>query len=211
VAVKNYALPAHMPELKRSLALLYAVNPFGPDHNAGEHDPNYLVGAPDSALSREAALGLYDPGDDPESLDLEKVRFTLYNQYKFGALDSVGVCSFVWGSAWGLYSPSQLVAAMRAVTGWDVSLWELMKLGERRLNMMRVFNAREGLGRKDDWLPDKCFQPKVGGPSDGLSVDADELRVAIDQYYAMAGWDDDGVPTRGKLMELGLDWVADLL
>ena len=211
VAVKNYALPAHMPELKRSLALLYAVNPFGPDHNAGEHDPSYLVGGSDSALSREAALGLYDPEEDLESLDLEKVRFTLYNQYKFGALDSVGICSFVWGSAWGLYSPGQLVAAMRAVTGWDVSLWELMKLGERRLNMMRAFNAREGLDRKDDWLPDKCFQPKVGGPSDGLFVDPEELRTAIDQYYAMAGWDDDGVPTRGKLMELGLDWVAELL
>ena len=39
--LKGAELPAHMPEVKRSLALIYAVNPFGADHQSHEHDPSY--------------------------------------------------------------------------------------------------------------------------------------------------------------------------
>jgi len=98
---------------------------------------------------------------------------------------------------------------VRAVTGWDVSLFELMKAGERRLNMMRAFNAREGFTREQDVLPAKLSRPKEGGPSDGTFFDPDELEWAKDIYYAMCGWDAQGIPTRGKLEELGLAWVAD--
>jgi aldehyde:ferredoxin oxidoreductase len=97
----------------------------------------------------------------------------------------------------------------RAVTGWDLSLWELMKAGERRLNMMRAFNAREGFTREHDILPPKLVQPKKGGPSEGTFIDPDALEKAKDLYYAMCGWDERGIPTRAKLEELSLGWVAD--
>jgi aldehyde:ferredoxin oxidoreductase len=57
---------------------------------------------------------------------------------------------------------------IQSVTGWDVSLWELIKVGERRLNMMRAFNTREGFTREHDVLPPKLAQPKREGPSDGV-------------------------------------------
>jgi aldehyde:ferredoxin oxidoreductase len=207
VVVKNNDLPAHMPEVKRSLALIYAVNPFGADHQSSEHDPAY---GGDYALwpERMAALDLLDPQSD-FSLGPEKVRFALYTQQFYSLLDSVNVCQFVWGPAWHLYGPNQLVEMVRAVTGWEVSLWELMKVGERRLNMMRAFNAREGFTREHDILPPKLAQPRVGGASDGMFVAPAELEQAKDSYYAMSGWDDSGVPTRAKLEELGVSWVAE--
>jgi len=103
------------------------------------------------------------------------------------------------------------VDMVRAVTGWNVSLWELMKAGERSLNMMRAFNAREGFTSAEDKLPPKLFQPLTGGPSDGIAVTEEEMAAALPTYYAMCGWDAEGRPTRAKLEELGIAWVADEL
>ena len=208
VACKKQEYPAHMPRVKRTLALIYAVNPFGADHMSHEHDPSYEEDGYEAYL---AQLDLKDP--QPErSLNAEKVRFALYTQWMYSCLDSVNVCDFVWGPGWQLYSSNHLVELVRAATGWDVSLYELVKLGERRLNMMRAFNAREGMSRRDDVPPERIFTPLKGGPSDGFKVDRDELAQAFDTYYAMAGWDvKTGNPTRAKLAELGIAWVADLL
>jgi aldehyde:ferredoxin oxidoreductase len=205
VAVKNQELPAHMPQVKRSLALIYAVNPFGADHMSHEHDPCY-----DYYRDRMAGLGLLDPQPN-DVLNVEKVRYALYTQYMYSCLDSVNVCQFVFGPAYQLYGPDQLVEAVRAVTGWNISLWELMKLGERRLNLLRAFNAREGVGSEADRVPPKLFIPLQGGASDGMAVTADEVEWAKARYYRMAGWDENGRPTRAKLEELALGWVADEL
>jgi aldehyde:ferredoxin oxidoreductase len=206
VTVKKQELPAHMPQVKRSLALVYAVNPFGADHQSSEHDPSYGY-----YLDRMAELDLTDPQPD-RVLNAEKVRYALYTEYLYSCLDSVNLCQFVFGPAWHLYGPSQMVDAVRAITGWNVSLWELMKVGERRLNLMRAFNAREGFGREEDRLPKKLSQALTGGESDGIRVTEEEVEQAKDIYYAMAGWDvATGTPQRAKLQELGIEWVAGML
>jgi aldehyde:ferredoxin oxidoreductase len=211
VAVKNHEFPAHMPQVKRSLALIYAVNPFGADHQSHEHDPSYELEKDwEYYQDRLAELDLLDP-QPVRSLGAGKVRYALYTQYLYSCLDSVCVCQFVFGPAWHLYGPSQLVEAVQAVTGWNVSLWELMKVGERRLNLLRAFNAREGVGAEADTVPPKLLIPLQGGKSDGLVVTAEEVEVAKSAYYRMAGWDENGRPTRGKLEELALGWVADEL
>src|SRR3989304_4730066 len=61
ITVKNQEAPAHMPHAKKSLAVIYAVNPFGADHQSSEHDPMYEEGAADLYLNRLADLGLNDP------------------------------------------------------------------------------------------------------------------------------------------------------
>jgi len=205
VAVKRHELPAHMPQVKPSLGLIYAVNPFGADHQSSEHDGSY-----DWYPERMAELDLLDAAV-AESLNAEKVRYALYTEWLYSCLDSVSVCQFVFGPSWHLYGPSQLVEAVRAATGWDVSLWELMKVGERRLNLLRAFNAREGIGSQADTVPPKLLIPLEGGESDGVSVAADEVEKAKAVYYQMAGWDKNGRPARAKLEELALSWVADEL
>jgi aldehyde:ferredoxin oxidoreductase len=207
ITTKNQETPAHMPHAKRTLAVIYAVNPFGADHQSHEHDPGYLY-----YPERMAQLGLHDP--QPElALNAEMVRYAMITQHLYSAMDSINVCQFVFGQAWQLYGPDHLVKAAQAVTGWDVSLYELMQVGERRLNMLRAFNAREGIGREADTLPQKFFNcPLRGGKTDGYVLDYEEWRQAVDTYYAMCGWDvETGYPARAKLESLGIAWVADEL
>jgi aldehyde:ferredoxin oxidoreductase len=209
ITVKNEEAPAHMPQAKRSLAVIYAVNPFGADHQSSEHDPMYEEGTAQLYLDRLAALDLKDV-PPYASLGTEKVRFAFYSHVFYSLLDTLDLCQFVWGPAWTLYGPDETVSFVRAVTGWPVSLFELMKVGERRINLMRVFNAREGFTRKDDKLPRKFFKPLGrGGPTGGVALDEAEVEKAIDLYYELAGWDKDGKPTPAKLADLGISWAEE--
>jgi aldehyde:ferredoxin oxidoreductase len=202
--------PAHMPQMKRSLALIYAVNPFGADHQSSEHDPAYeeKVAYPE----RLGMLGLTE-AQPVRSLTPEKVRFARETQYLYSALDSVNVCQFVYGPAWQLYGPQDFRDMIEHVTGWDVTLEELQDVGERRLNMLRAFNAREGIDREQDKLPEKMFKKALkNGPSDGIAVDRAQFEASLDEYYRQNDWDvETGTPTRYKLEELELGWVADQL
>ncbi|MBE7468482.1 MAG: aldehyde ferredoxin oxidoreductase family protein [Anaerolineales bacterium] len=210
ITSKGQEAPAHMPQMKRSLALIYAVNPFGADHQSSEHDPVYeeKVAYPE----RLGSLGLTE-AQPVRSLTPEKVRFARETQYFYSLMDSVNVCQFVYGPAWQLYGPDDLLQMIQAVTGWDVTMEELQAVGERRLNMLRAFNAREGIDREHDKLAEKMFKKALkGGPSDGIAVDREQFETALDEYYRQNDWDvETGAPTRHKLEALELGWVADQL
>jgi aldehyde:ferredoxin oxidoreductase len=140
------------------------------------------------------------------------VRFAAYTHQFYSLLDTLELCQFVWGPAWTLYGPRDIVQLVSSVTGWKVSLYELMKAGERRLNMMRVFNAREGFDRKDDTLPAKFFTPLSGtGPTAGVAIDKKEFETGLDLYYQINGWTLNGVPTPAKLVDLDLSELEEYL
>ena len=205
VTVKKQEVPAHMPQFKRGLGLIYAVNPFGADHQSSEHDTAWRH-YPD----RMAEIGVTNEAQHPSVLNEEKVDFALKTQHIYSALDTVNMCQFVFGPAWHLYSTQQLADAINLITGWEVTVEDLRQVGERRLNMLRAYNAREGIGREADVLPKKMKKALVGGKTDGISLDDAELEQAKDWYYAMSGWDvATGIPTRAKLEELELGWIAD--
>jgi aldehyde:ferredoxin oxidoreductase len=209
ITSKGQEAPAHMPQVKRSLALIYAVNPFGADHESSDHDPSYEAGFK-YFKNRLATLGLTHP-QEPLSLGPEKVEFARKTQHFYSMLDSLNLCQFACGPSWQLFGPEEIAKMVRAVTGWDVSVQELLEVGERRLNMMRAFNAREGMNRNQDTLSEKFFQkPLKGGPSDGWKIDKAQWEAALDEYYRQSGWDVKmGTPTRQTLERLGLGWAAD--
>ncbi|HSB67112.1 MAG TPA: aldehyde ferredoxin oxidoreductase family protein [Anaerolineales bacterium] len=209
VAVKNHEVPAHMPQVKRSLALIYAVNPFGADHQSHEHDPAYTPDTAPYNLERMAEIGLTNPMSD-RVLDREKVKMALTTELDYCFIDTADLCQFVYGPAWQVYGPKEQAELMRATTGWDWTVSDLLKVGERRLNMLRAFNAREGAGREHDTLPKRIYdEPLKGGASDGVAVTRQEVADALDIYYEMCGWDvATGKPTKAKLAELGLGWMA---
>ena len=209
ITFKGQEAPAHMPRVKRSLAVIYAANPFGADHQSHEHDP-VIEDDFEYYTERLAVMG-FTEGVEPRSLGDEKIRFTVLSQRLYSALDSLNLCQFVFGSAWQLYGPDDIVEMVQSVTGWeDFSYAEIEKVGERRINMMRAFNAREGFDRKDDLVPEKLFKPLKGGASDGWKLDRAEVDAAMEKYYELSGWDiGSGNPTRDKLEELDLGWVAD--
>lgn len=210
ITVKGQELPAHMPQFKPSVGLIYALNPFGADHQSSEHDV-FLMMPPDSReRQRLSRLGIRKGYDNPFELDNEKVRFALETQKFFSVLDSLCLCQFVWGPAWELYGPDDMVNLCKYGIGWDTSISELMLVGERRINMMRYFNAREGFSKADDKLPDRIFKPLTDGPSKGICLDKEIFENAKDMYYMLSGWDEkSGNPTESTLKKLSLGWLID--
>ena len=207
ITVKGSEAPAHMPQAKRSLGLIYAVNPFGADHQSSEHDPYYEEGVAELNLNRLKLIGLGNP-QPGYSLTPEKVRFAYLTEIFYSMLDSAELCQFVFGPAWTLYGPAETVEMMRAVTGWDITVEELMVVGERRLNMFRIFNAREGLDRKADKLPKKFYKQLQGaGPTAGIALTHEEIESAIDEYYRLAGWTNNGIPTPETMERLDIAWA----
>ena len=201
--VKGQELPMHEPRGKRSLALAYALSPTGADHMESPHDPTFEgFGHPPHAFSR---LGLLEAVD---RLDLgpQKVRAYYYTRTAWDLYNCVGMCDFV-GVPIGALTLERLCDYVNAATGWDMSLFELLKVGERAHTMARLFNLREGFGVADDTLPDRMFEPLQSGALTGKALDRDEFRRARQLYYQMAGWDETGTPIPGKLAELGLTWA----
>jgi len=211
ITCKGQEAPAHMPHVKKSLSLIYAVNPFGADHMSSEHDSAYGK-AFKYYRERLQMLGLSDP-QPPRSLNREKINFICKTQQIYSMIDSLNLCQFVHGPTWHLYGPAEIVTLVKTVTGWDVTIDELLTVGERRLNMMRAFNAREGIDSSQDKLPEKFFKRALsGGPTDGLKIDRAEFETAREEYFRQSGWNvESGVPTRKILEKLGLKWVADIL
>jgi len=121
-------------------------------------------------------------------------------------VESVGVCKY------GTQIPpvfyyGDIARALQATTGMKISERELRVIGERIVNLNRVFNAREEISRKDDTLPDRLTkEPAPKGPAKGHVV---ELKEMLEEYYELRGWDKEtGLPLRSTLQKLGLDDIA---
>jgi len=97
-----------------------------------------------------------------------------------------------------------------AATGREISLRGFLTVGERIWNLERLFNIGAGLGRADDRLPERCFQPIRGEGSEGAVMDRQRFEEMLDEYYQLRGWDEQGIPTSKKLKELGIPEYARL-
>lgn len=198
--VKGQEFPMHEPRFKQGMGMGYAISPTGADHMISIHDDD-LQKHPGWLLN----LGVLD-GLPANDLSPKKVRMFIYQQHWNSFANCAGLCVFL---PYGFNRKAEIV---EAITGWHVTTWELMKVGERATTMTRAFNVREGFTKADDSLPKRMHEPFISGPLAGIAIGEDRLSDAVSVYYDMMGWDKDtGTPTRGKLQELDIEWVADLL
>lgn len=204
IHVKGMPVPFHEPRGKVGVGLGYAVSATGPDHMEYPHDPFW---ATEAGISLLRPLGIFEPVDVFD-LGSQKIRIFVYLQQYFNLLNCLGICMFT-AKPFGPQTLNGIVDYVKAVTGWETSLFDLLKVGERHANMARIFNLREGLTANDDSLPDRFFQPIEGGTLKGKRIDREQFSKALETYYEMMGWDPEtGVPKRGKLSELDLDWLT---
>ena len=204
--VKGLELAMHEPRGKVGVALGYATNEAGADHLVAFHDPVF-VNAESVAFKGAMQLGITEPTG---ALDLGEKKVSIwYTGERWNSAEKVlGLC-FFGPAPRSFIQVADVVAAVRAATGWDVTVDELLEIGERAVNLARVFNVREGFTRTDDRLPDRLHTPLEGGPLTGTSIDRDAFEVAISALYALKGWDPaTGVPTAECLARLDLEWTA---
>ena len=204
--VKGQEIPLHEPRGKQGLALAYATAPGGADHGRFPHDPTYEGLHPEGGHALES-LGLAEPLPRRE-LSPRKVRAYYYGSNWNIMMSSTGMCTLAVSPA-NIISPTHVTNLIRALTGWDTSLWELMKVGERGKALARVFNCREGVTPKDEVLPARFHEAFTEGPLKGVQIDPTDFVDARRLYYQMEGWDPEtGWPTYAKLAELGIEWAA---
>jgi len=195
--VKGVEVPMHEPRYQRGMSIAYAVNAYGADHTVGF----YEFGGP--ADDRYRIFGVMDlpPREDIGPVKVYLVK-TIHLWRYF--TDALLLCSFT------PYSYRQVVDMTAAVTGWNTSVLEALRIGERAVTMSRVFNIREGFTVADDTLPKRYFEPRTSGALSQTALDPKEHAEAVRRFYTMMGWDSEtGVPTREKLEELEIGWVAE--
>lgn len=147
-----------------------------------------------------------DVKGEVDRLKLERGRGRIVKEGEdiYAVIDSLIVCKF----ARGVFTTDRMVEAYRLVTGIEVDAKELLLAGERICNVAKCFNVKCGASRKDDYPPPRAFEPMEEGPHKGVAIRRDEYDMVLDEYYELRGWNRDGIPTKRKLMELGLEKEA---
>ena len=210
LSVKGQELSMHDPRVKVGVGIGFAVSPYGADHMTAAHDP-YFTDENSPMFKSVKPLGIYKAMHATE-INNEKVRGYMQLEKLWRAMDALGLCVFGFAPR-GVMPLETMVQSLNAITGWNASLYELLRSAERGSMLARAFNSREGFSIEDDRLPARLFDPKPDGPESGKKIfEEEEFNKAIALYYEMINCDPKtGRPARGKLMELGLDWVEEML
>ncbi len=141
-----------------------------------------------------------------------KAKAVVWMEHENITNDLVGICK--WVCAWNILMPltsKEHSELLSKCTGIDINNVELLKAAERVRNIERIFDAKEGLTRKDDTLPKRYFkEPLPDGRYKGEILDKEKFEKMKDEYYQLKGWDfETGLPTEKKLEELDLNEIIE--
>jgi aldehyde:ferredoxin oxidoreductase len=191
IQVKGLELPLHDPRAFSSWAVAYATSSRGGCH----------IAAPTYWLERGVTFVDLGYGEQLDRFATEgKGRWTKTFQDYCEVLECMVVCKF---TLYGNLRGPNFVNMVRSATGWEVDLAELLRMGERVINLKRVILNRLGITRKDDTLPERVLKTALAeGGAKGYTPD---LTRMLDEYYQARGWDTEGIPTEGKLKSLDID------
>ena len=205
--VKGLEMVPFEPRSQTNLATGFAVAPVGPRYDICEHDWDYDVDVGwGHTLELSRTLGILER-IPMEYLGIDKVRNFKALNTLWSAADALGFCIFAVAPT-RILDMETMTRLAAAITGWNTSSWELMRFGERRNHLYRIYNNREGLGPADDTLPDRFFdEPISDGPKQGRRLDRRRFAEVIETYYAMMGWDAKGVPLPATLYDHHLEWT----
>ncbi|HEY79005.1 MAG TPA: aldehyde ferredoxin oxidoreductase family protein [Dehalococcoidia bacterium] len=194
--VKGLEAGMHEPRLSPCMGLGFMVNPHGADHVCALID--FFFFSSEGMLQGMHPLGIIDllPIDD---IGPRKVALFRLDQLNKILGDCLATCLFLE------YSLDKKVELVKAATGWDTGIPELLRVAERVLTMARLFNIREGFSAADDVLPERFFQPKTDGALADKALDREKFEKAKSFYYTLMGWDAKGVPLPEKVEELYIE------
>lgn len=206
--VKGQEMPMHDPRGKVGVGLGYAINDAGADHLTSPHDT--ILVDPES-IGYQAAIPLGVEVAPARELSERKAKNYSILENWTSAGKVTGIC-FFGPAPRSFIRLDELVGALRAATGWEVSIQEILRIGERATNLARAFNVREGFSRREDTLPERLFAPLENGALHGVAISKPDFERTMTQLYTRKGWNPEtGAPTRERLRELNIEWVAELI
>ena len=149
----------------------------------------------------------FGKADDEETIEA-LCQIAAFLQEMYPVSDATGLCTF-WTifMAWHPIARSHIVDLVAGVTGLDVDADELMRMAKRTLCLVRGYNARSGNSRKDDSLPKTWFEESPRPSDKSKPVDPILFNKWVDKYYELRGWNNNGIPSKETLENLGLDYV----
>jgi len=184
--VKGMAYAAYEPRGFFGMGLAYGTSSRGACHNVGGW-----------TIRDELMSGKFDrfavKGKGVMVKNIQDTR---------GYVDSLGICTVVRSAMGFNDNPSGNI--LEYVTGVHFTP-ELMDIGERVYTLERMISVREGVSRKDDYLPDRTMKEKLPtGMAEGQVLTKDMYDLMLDEYYEARGWDSDGIPTEKGIERLSL-------
>jgi len=186
VHVKNMDYPAHDPRCHLAAGLNYATGTRGACHERADAQGFFYT-----------ELGMEGPARTMEDVP----QYVIHQQNMSSLANSLSVCKFILRVPKLLLS--EIIEILNAATGWNWTVQDLEKAGERGFILERIINIRDGISRKDDVLPKKMTIPAQTGPRVGrVPLPHDK---ALDEYYKLRNWTSDGIPTESGLHEIGLE------
>jgi aldehyde:ferredoxin oxidoreductase len=185
MSVKKQEMPAYDPRGIQGIGLNYATSNRGGCHVRGYTISPEILGLPEKI--------------DPWEIE-GKAQWVKTFQDLTASIDASGMCLF---TSFAL-GPKDYANLLKARTGFDYSVEEILADGERIWNLERLFNLREGLDpEREDTLPKRLLEePIPDGPAKGK---VSRLKEMLPEYYELRGWDTTGFPTKEKLAELDLE------
>ncbi|MHA1238672.1 MAG: aldehyde ferredoxin oxidoreductase family protein [Candidatus Odinarchaeia archaeon] len=192
--VNGAAVPAHDPRAFFSMAVETATSTRGACHLHGFPEAIEL-GVPFPEAGPELAKPLDRFAKEKKGLAAAKY------QDRQAVNNSLVWCFFYEFSGVNF---TYLTKLLNAVTGWNLTPQDLLKTGERIINLQRMFNLKHGLNpAKDDWLPKRLLTAHKEG---GAAGKVPPLKEMLEEYYQVKDWPN-GIPSEAKLKELGLDFA----
>ncbi|GAB4333348.1 MAG: aldehyde ferredoxin oxidoreductase family protein [Candidatus Abyssubacteria bacterium] len=191
IHVKGLEVPMHDPRAFHSMAVNYATSPRGACHLHGAAFI-YDMGIIAPAFGATYKQGRFDKKGKGINAKAAQDQASVIN--------SLVVCQFC-GLA---LAPLHYVALLGAATGLVYQTKEIPLIAERITTLQRAYSVRCGISSKDDVLPERLLTPTTEGGHAGKAAD---LESQLAEYYAVRGWNKDGVPTKQKLAELGLEFA----
>jgi aldehyde:ferredoxin oxidoreductase len=143
---------------------------------------------------------------DRLKLDRSRGKIVYDGENLYAVIDSLILCKFIRG----VVSTEDMAKLYSLATGYQMTAQQMLLAGERIHNLAKCFNVRHGASRKDDYPPPRAFEEEM--PDDvvkGARITREEYDEALDGYYEVRGWTREGIPTKRKLRELGLDAEAE--
>ena len=198
---KGLEAPAHDPRSGKMLALSYGTANRGMCHIHPMEGMAYDCFKMDFGLIK---YGVPDPNDIERWDEKGKGKIFKILQDALILPDILDTCKIVTYSGLTLDHYANILAAL---TGWDIDGEELLIIGERVINLQRLFNTREGFKKEDDLLPKRMMEkPLFGEFKDEESCVISNYEDMLKEFYCARGWDvETGKPKIEKIKELQIE------